>query len=537
MSKLHDFTQYFTTTLSKSGGLTAVETTGIVLQSISGVDDYTRPGVVCLTYANPLVQTTAEWITYTSIDNITKELQGVVRGAEGSSAKTHLNGCIIAFVLSKTQIKAMRDRLEGTSGSVVEDGTGLEILKKVGVASAVNEVTVTNAATGNAPEFSATGDDTNIDLKLKGKGTGLVKVYDGSSYVQVGASSNNLFAQAIINGNFDVWQRGTSTSTSGANGFAVFADRWYSQAYSGAGGAPGSNTFVVSRQAHTVGQTTVPSNPTYFHRYDLTVAGTEGTTSAYLRTWTRIEDVAKFSGGSFTLSFWAKANASRTIGATLRQNFGSGGSTSVDTSGGTFSLTTSWQKFTVTVTLPSVSGKTIGTSDFLELGIIYYKKDNADYALPSGTVGTWATGTFDLSEVQLCAGDVALPFMPKSYAQELADCRRYYFKPNFDDASTTYATLGVGQCTLATAALIHIPLPVKMRTIPTLENSAVSTLALEKADSSNQAVTVIAMAGSRPSTDYAVISVTVASGLVAGNITELVRNADASGYIALTAEL
>lgn len=176
MSKLHDFTQYFTTTLSKSGGLTAVETTGIVLQSISGVDDYTRPGVVCLTYANPLVQTTAEWITYTSIDNITKELQGVVRGAEGSSAKTHLNGCIIAFVLSKTQIKAMRDRLEGTSGSVVEDGTGLEILKKVGVASAVNEVTLTNAVTGSGPIVSATGDDSNIDLKLMNKGTGNVRL-------------------------------------------------------------------------------------------------------------------------------------------------------------------------------------------------------------------------------------------------------------------------------------------------------------------------------------------------------------------------
>jgi len=52
----------------------------------------------------------------------------------------------------------------------------LEILKVAGVASAVNELTVTNAATGNAPSLAATGGDTNINLNLTPKGTGVVNV-------------------------------------------------------------------------------------------------------------------------------------------------------------------------------------------------------------------------------------------------------------------------------------------------------------------------------------------------------------------------
>jgi trimeric autotransporter adhesin len=56
------------------------------------------------------------------------------------------------------------------------DTNGNEALTITTTASAVNEVTLTNAATGNAPSLSATGDDTNIDLELTSKGTGNVTV-------------------------------------------------------------------------------------------------------------------------------------------------------------------------------------------------------------------------------------------------------------------------------------------------------------------------------------------------------------------------
>lgn len=61
------------------------------------------------------------------------------------------------------------------SGGFIADNNGNEQIKFTTTASAVNEITVTNAATGNAPAITATGGDTNIDLNLGGKGSGDVK--------------------------------------------------------------------------------------------------------------------------------------------------------------------------------------------------------------------------------------------------------------------------------------------------------------------------------------------------------------------------
>ena len=66
------------------------------------------------------------------------------------------------------------------NGQAIGNGTE-ELIKFSETASAVNEVTVTNSATGNAPEISATGDDTNIDFKLTPKGTGKL-VLDGLNF-------------------------------------------------------------------------------------------------------------------------------------------------------------------------------------------------------------------------------------------------------------------------------------------------------------------------------------------------------------------
>ena len=70
------------------------------------------------------------------------------------------------------------------NGNAIGDGT-LELLKFVETASAVNELTVTNAATGNNPSISATGDDTNISINLVPKGTGEVQA-NGSGLATTG---------------------------------------------------------------------------------------------------------------------------------------------------------------------------------------------------------------------------------------------------------------------------------------------------------------------------------------------------------------
>jgi len=73
------------------------------------------------------------------------------------------------------------------NGQSIGDGT-LELVKFAETASAVNEITVTNSATGNAPEITSSGDDTNIDLKLTPKGTGKLNL-DGIKFPNADGSA------------------------------------------------------------------------------------------------------------------------------------------------------------------------------------------------------------------------------------------------------------------------------------------------------------------------------------------------------------
>lgn len=73
-------------------------------------------------------------------------------------------------------------QLDMNGKAITADGT-LEEIKFVATASAVNEITITNAATGNSPKVAASGDDTNIDLTISGKGTGGVKILGSASQI------------------------------------------------------------------------------------------------------------------------------------------------------------------------------------------------------------------------------------------------------------------------------------------------------------------------------------------------------------------
>jgi hypothetical protein len=80
------------------------------------------------------------------------------------------------------------------NGNAIGDGT-LELLKFSETASAVNEFTIANAATGNNPVLSATGGDSNVGLEFTAKGTGYIKFND-LAYIpqQALTSSSNAVA-------------------------------------------------------------------------------------------------------------------------------------------------------------------------------------------------------------------------------------------------------------------------------------------------------------------------------------------------------
>jgi hypothetical protein len=86
---------------------------------------------------------------------------------DGSSAGTVVN--------SKAVIYGASGEVNATDlkvGTAIQDTNGAELIKVSATGSAVNEVTVANAATGNNPTLSATGDDTNVGIDVTPKGTG-----------------------------------------------------------------------------------------------------------------------------------------------------------------------------------------------------------------------------------------------------------------------------------------------------------------------------------------------------------------------------
>ena len=100
------------------------------------------------------------------------------------------------------------------------DTNGNEEIIFTATASAVNELTIANAATGNAPEISSTGDDTNIDLKLTPKGTGKLNLdgikfpnTDGSAGQRLTTNGSGVLSFTSISPSITQYTSGSGTYT------------------------------------------------------------------------------------------------------------------------------------------------------------------------------------------------------------------------------------------------------------------------------------------------------------------------------------
>jgi len=243
----------------------------------------------------------------------------------------------------------------------------------------------------------------------------------------------------IINGDFGVWQRGTSFSNPAAGTYT--ADRFVVW-HDGSGA-----TRTISQQAFTPGTAPVTGyEGSYFFRYDVSAVGTGNT---YQNIEYPIENVRTLAGQTATISFWAKAASSRNLSFIFAQQFGSGGSSDVTFGSTTVALTTSWQRFTTTVSVPSIAGKTIGGNTnqlhiYFQLGAL------------SGIT------TIDLWGVQVEAGSVATPFTTASgtLQGELALCQRYYWRMGGDSPYQFFAS-GIFTTTTNLRALFTNPVPMR----------------------------------------------------------------------------
>lgn len=211
------------------------------------------------------------------------------------------------------------------------------------------------------------------------------------------------FVNECFNGDLNDWSA-SSFSSPASN--SETANNWFVN-YDGTIG-----TFAVSREAFTVGQTDVPGEPQYYLRWNHTSAGSAQTIK---RIRHKISGVRSFAGQTIQVTFYAKfaSAAAVTVGAT--QYFGSGGGPSADVAvtAKSRTLTTTFARYTVTLSIPSISGKTIGTS-----GDALY----IDFNLPLN-----ATCDFQLANVSAYKGTAEIPFKLAVYTQRLKSTLKAYF--------------------------------------------------------------------------------------------------------------
>ena len=124
------------------------------------------------------------------------------------------------------------------SGGFIADANGNELLIFTTIASAVNEITVSNGATGNAPSLSASGGDTNIDILLTPKGTGIVKGTLHRFAVRLVDSATDVATGTAIGGDIRISNRAITIKAVGA--------------YNDTAGTTGTMTIDINEAGSTI---------------------------------------------------------------------------------------------------------------------------------------------------------------------------------------------------------------------------------------------------------------------------------------------
>jgi hypothetical protein len=259
-------------------------------------------------------------------------------------------------------------------------------------------------------------------------------------------------ANPIINGGFDIWQRGTSIAGS-ASVYLYTADRWQMNAIS---------TFTVSRQA--TGDSTNLPNIQYCARVQRNNGSTSTTANRIIQNLETVNSIP-YAGKTVTVSFYARKGADFSgASSEMRIFFGSGTGTDENRGVGGYTgaatifdsaatLTTTWQRFVFTGTVASTA---------TELAMYLYYT-------PVGTAG--ANDWFEVTGVQIDVGTYTASSAPTfrrsggTLQGELAACQRYYWRGN--QAALNSCGFGVGFASSATNIRAYIPNPVPMRVTPT----------------------------------------------------------------------
>jgi hypothetical protein len=423
------------------------------------------------------------------------------RGAEGT-AQAHAAGAVVEILVTA---KGYNDIIDHLLVEHSQDGTHTDV-----TATTVTTTGLVDAATLKVATSTVEADDIlDEDNMASNSATAIATQQSIKAYVDTYGNTNSLYRQALINGNMEVAQRGTSIAA--ASGAKVYTlDRWFMFRAIGATGA------TVSQQAIT--DLTGSSFCARIQRDN----GNSGTGAIYFGQQIETRDTIKYRGQKITISFYARkgANFSATsdilvskllTGTGTDENAYTGLTDEAVNVTQNNTVTTSWQKFTMTTS--AVIGATIGEL-MPQFGFS-----------PTGTAG--AADYFEVTQVQLCAGSVALPFMPKSYEDELRACRRYF---QGYCIGVSGASVGIAHGISATRIDMPLVFPVAMRVKPT------ATIANMQVNTSSGAIAITAVTAITGDGHSVYIEFAVASGGTADLVYKVTSNGT-SAYLYLSAEL
>lgn len=248
----------------------------------------------------------------------------------------------------------------------------------------------------------------------------------------------------LLNADFNINQRAFSSVTTTPT---YTFDRWIFEYSSASTNTASAQTFTAS---------SAPVSGYESTNYIRLTSAANG--SGYCALIQKIEDVRTFAGQTITVSFWVKAGSGTPkVGVGYTQTFGTGGSAIVYSGSTAQTITTSWARYSFTLSIPSIAGKTIGTGSSLSI-----------YPLVSDTVIAnqvgLQSGTFDIWGVQAEAGSVATAFQTATGnpASELAACMRYFQKIGAE----SNMAMAIGQAVSTSITNLYVKHVVTMRTAP-----------------------------------------------------------------------
>jgi hypothetical protein len=253
------------------------------------------------------------------------------------------------------------------------------------------------------------------------------------------------FRNKVINGDFEVWQRGTSFNN--PTTLSYLADRWR-LSFNGTGAARTISRFLSAPGSEG------PGGTRYGLRWEETSAGS-GSTAKGL--FTPIENVRSFAGRTVQLSFVAWVDAG-TIDVTpeIAQSFGTGGSPSsqVTVTGSAVTITTTPTRFSQAFAVPSIAGKALGSN-------------GNDHIFGRLQLPTGATFAFNVKAFQIEEGNVVTPFERLDPGAQFLRCARYYYRKNYDGAAfLTIDILAVNYAPAGDLFRTQFQLPAPMRVEP-----------------------------------------------------------------------